>query len=83
MEMPMPFYQVEYQYDKSDIEQMEKWAGTLRLPEPIKMLGGYSYAGSHSGFVIVSCPDHAELTELMKPYRHVIDFTIRPLKPLK
>ena len=77
----MPVYQVEYEYDKRDIGQMEKWAGKVKLPKSVTLLSGYSYAGSHAGFAIVSCDDHVELTELMKPYRHVMDFAIRPLKP--
>lgn len=79
----MPLYKIEYSYAQQHLPQVKDWAGKIKLPPSIAVHGKYSYAAEHGGFVVVECKDHAELAELAKPYRHVLDFKIRPLNPLK
>ena len=79
----MPLYQIEYSYAKEHLPQVMDWAGKIKLPSSVIVQGKYSFAAEHAGFVIVECRDHAELAELAKPYRHILDFKIRPLNPLK
>jgi hypothetical protein len=82
-EASMPIYKVEYSYAKDALPQVMDWAGKIKLPSSVSVLSKYSYAAEHAGFVIVECADHAEIAELAKPYRHILNFRITPLNPLK
>ena len=79
----MPTYKVEYSYHKKDVKQVEEWRGQIEFPSSIKVLCRYAYAAAHAGFVVVSTRDHEEIHKFSKPYRHIVDFVIQPLKPFR